>query len=305
MNDTPFQPITLYLKSSDYSSKIEESNLIFDLNEIIAVPPNVNIFMKLDSFQFTNCFYTVNTNNQYFYYTILGGSMQTLTITNGFFNIDDLVILLNATAGGAIVFSWDYYRYTITITSSSSFTINSGKNNIYNILGFNNVGTITYATSFTSPYLFNTMNVQQLKICLANINLKSIERKTNKKDNILYALRVNVGPGEIQNFFNNNDFMYCLYDNTIPSINVQIIDQNDLFVQFNGIEWFMSINISFQYKKQLIPAHYLSDIEGNINNYDNTAEEALEDEHKRKLNDVLDEIIYRNNLLKRNKKISN
>jgi hypothetical protein len=301
MNDTPFNPITLYLKSSDYSSKLEESNLIFDLNEIIAVPPNVDILMKLDSFQFTNSFYTVNDNNQYFYYTILGGSMQTLTITNGFYNIDDLVILLNATAGGAIVFSWDYYRYTITITSTSSFIINSGKNNIYNIIGFNNSGTTAYATSITSPYLFNTMNVQQLKICLANINLKSIEKKYNKKDNILYSLRVAVGAGEIQNFYNNNDFMYSLYDNTISSLNVQIIDQNDVFVQFNGIEWFMSINICFQYKKQLIPAHYLTDNVGNIADYEYTAEEALEDEHKRKLNDVLDEIIYRNNLLKHRK----
>jgi hypothetical protein len=185
----------------------------------------------------------------------------------------------------------------------SDFIINSGNNSIYKILGYYKIGTSTYAKTIISPYLFNTMNVQQIKICIPNINLQSIEKKTDKKDNILYLLRVAVGGGEIQNFYNNNDFMYKLSEQTISSLNVQILDQDDNFVLFNGIEWYMSINITFQYKKQLIPAHYLTNHYNNINDYENTAEETLQDEHKRNLDMVLDEIIYRNHLLKRNKKL--
>jgi hypothetical protein len=304
-NDTPFLDCTIFLKSSDYTSKIAESNLIFDLNQPIIVPPNVDILMKLDNFQFTNSFYTINPNNQYFYYTISGGVMQTITITNGFYNIDDIVVLLNSYANGVLVFSWDFYKYTITITSSSSFIINSGPNNVYNILGFDNFGTLNYSTSFTGPYLFNTMNIQVLKVCIANINIQSIGKKNDKRNNILYALRVNVGAGEIQNFFNTNDFMYKLQENIISTLNIQILDQYDNFVLFNGIEFFMSINISFQYKKQLIPAHYLTSNYKTIDDYENTAIDTIEEEQKQNLNRVLDEIIYRNNLLKRYKKISN
>jgi hypothetical protein len=74
------------------------------------------------------------------------------------------------------------------------------------------------------------MNVQQLKILLPNINLQSIEKKYDKKDNILCALRVNVGAGEIQNYFNNNQFYYTLSENTLSLLNIQILDQNDRFV---------------------------------------------------------------------------
>jgi hypothetical protein len=297
-NDTPLQPITIFLKSSNYTSKYGESNLSFELNKPIMVQPNMEICMKLDTFQFTNVFYTVSAYNQYFYYTISGGSMQTITIPNGFFNIDDLIVILNALLAGVLVFSWDYYKYTTTITSTSNFIINDGFNNVYNLLGFNDNGTSTYATSFTSPKLFNTMNVQQLKIIIPNINLQSIEKKYDKKDNILYALRVNVGAGEIQNFYNNNGFAYTLSENTLSFLNIQILDQNDRFVLFNGIEWFMAIHINFQYKKQLIPAHYLTTQYEANNDYEYTAEQAIEDEQKRNLNAVLDEIIYRNHLLK-------
>ena len=60
----------------------------------------------------------------------------------------------------------------------------------------------------------------------------------------------------------------------------------------------MAININFQYKKQLIPAHYLTTQYEANNDYEYTAEQAIEDEQKRNLNAVLEEIIYRNHLLK-------
>ncbi len=89
-----------------------------------------------------------------------------------------------------------------------------------------------------------------------------------------------------------------LSENTLSFLNIQILDQNDRFVLFNGIEWFMAIHINFQYKKQLIPAHYLTTQYEANNDYEYTAEQAIEDEQKRNLNAVLDEIIYRNHLLK-------
>ena len=297
INDTSYNDACIYLKSSNYTSKISESNLMFDLNTPIIVQPNVDILIRLDTFQFTNCFYTINTNNQYFYWTISGGIKQTASLTNGFYNIDDIVVLLNATVSG-LVFSWDYYKYTIKITSVNSFIISDGISNIYNLLGFDSYGTLTYDTSFTSPYLFNTMNVQQIKICVPNININSIEKKFDRKDNILYALRVNVGPGEIQNFFNVSTFYYKLYDTNITSLQVMLLDQNDNLIQFNGIEWFLSVNITYQYKKTLIPAHTLIDHYNTYQNeYENSAIEVAEEALTKQKNQVLDEIIYRNKLL--------
>jgi hypothetical protein len=141
------------------------------------------------------------------------------------------------------------------------------------------------------------MNVQLIKVCLGNIYLNSIEKKFDKRDNILSTFRVAVGAGEIQQFYNNNDFMYKLSDTVITSLHVQLLDQNDNFILFNGVEWYLSLNISFQYKKALIPAYYLLDMYKNNPEEYGTAEDALYQEEKRHNDELADTIIRENKLL--------
>ena len=297
INDTPYIDTNVFLKSSLFTSKTSDGYYEFQLNIPLISPPNVDILCNLDSFQFTNCFYTVGDYNQYFYYTLSGSIPIIKNINYGFYNIDDLVILLNATITD-LKFSWDYYKYKITITSTNSFQINSGIFNCYNLLGFDNYGTLNYNTTFISPYLFNTMATQQLKINIVNIHLNSVELKNSKRDNILCALRVNVAPGEIQNFYSTSLFKYKLSDNIITTLIIHITDQNDNTVNFNGIEWFMNINFSFQYKKLNIPAHYLENQPNLQPDFNDTPDILLQEEQDRHTNQILDEYIYKNHLLK-------
>ena len=64
--DTPLQPVNVFLRSSSYTTMEDKSNLKFELNTPVHSYPNMDILVSLDSFQFTNSFYTINENNSIF-----------------------------------------------------------------------------------------------------------------------------------------------------------------------------------------------------------------------------------------------
>lgn len=286
MNDTPLQPINVILKSSQYTQQIGTSHYIFELNETIKCYNTIDILMNLDTFQFTNSFYTISNYNNIFSYQIEGGEIATITVPVGIYSVPSLNSYMNSVLTGVFTFSYSVLTYKYRIVSSSNFKLIPIENNIYETLGF--IPDDTFENSKTGSNLFNMMNVQQLKICIANINLSSVGTKNSQKLNILYALRVVVGPGEIQNFYNTSPFKYQLQDENISYLEVFILDQNNNPVDFNGVEFFMSIIFSFQYKKQMIYPNLLS------NHYKDpeiSAMDYLKNEYTDIQNEKVDELL--------------
>lgn len=284
MNDTPLPPINIFLKSSSYTSQIGTSHYVFELNEPVKCNSLMNIFMNLDTFQFTNCFYTITEFNNIFCYQFESDSSPSIvTIPHGFYNVPSLAVYLDGVIG-PLSFSYSALTYKYTITGTSPFRIVNIENNCYEQLGV--LPFDTYTTSKVADNLFNMMNVQQLKICVNNINLASNTIKNEVNQNILYALRVVVGPGEIQNFYNSSDFKYQLQDEVISSLEIYIRDQNNRPVNFNGVEFFMNITFTFQYKKILLQPQKL------IDDYrKDTAIEYLEEIEKVREKTLTDEFI--------------
>jgi hypothetical protein len=303
-NDTIYPDNILYLKSSSYSLKNSDSDVLFELNKPLHVPANVDIYIGLHSFFFTNAFYTVGINNNMFYYTLSGGAgfiQKSISIPIGFYNVDDLTYILNQTITD-LSFSWNYYTYKMTITSSVAFIIDSGINNLYELLGFDISGSAIYEISKVGPKLFNMMNVQVIKLLFGNIYLNSINNETESKHNLLYALRVNVGPGEIQNYTPNSVLYHRLNENYITTLNILTLDDKDRDIEWNGVEWFLELHITFQYKKEFkLSNNLLLDYYNNkkpIDDSNDEASEYLKEEQTRNTNRELDKYIIKNNLLK-------
>ena len=104
------------------------------------------------------------------------------------------------------------------------------------------------------------IGVQYLNICINNINIKSIGIKNVTKYNIIDSVLVSSVPGEVQHYCNYGNFKYLVSDNLIDFVNITILDQDYNLVNFNNIDWFISIKFEFMYKKQFImPGNYISD----------------------------------------------
>jgi hypothetical protein len=89
MDNTPFQPYSVFLRSSEYTSTSEtnKSNLYFELNTPIHCFSNVVMLINLVSFKYTNSFYTINDNNNYFYYKFLSGSIVSIQLTRSNYTV--------------------------------------------------------------------------------------------------------------------------------------------------------------------------------------------------------------------------
>ena len=287
--DTPLNPVSVYLRSSAYSTIQDKSNLNFELNIPIHSYPNMDMLISLDSFQFTNSFYTINENNRYFYYSYDSGStFFVFTLTLGNYDIDALLLYMNTLMTGFFTFTYNTSTLKITITSTDNRSFRLlGKTsfNVFEILGFDTSGTSTDATSCISPYIFNLMSTQVLHITSPNININSICVKNTRKYNILGTVYVMCASGETQTYSNTNGFKYKISDNTIPFINICIYDQDFNPVNFNNIDWFINISFSFVYKKTLIMPEYLHNV-----GFDNSVREILEEEETRNIYKYLDEI---------------
>ena len=267
--DTPFNPICVYLRSSDYSSisDFDKNNLRFDLNVPIESPPNMDVLVSLHSFSFTNSFYNINTNNNNFYYTVDNVHTISTSIPIGNYDIDSLITELNGLFINTLVFTYSIKTLKITITSSTPFRLVTGTKNIYEVLGFDDViPYTTLTTTYTSPHLFNMIGIQCLNICINNLNMKSISVKNSVKYNIIDNILVTSVPGEVQHYCNHDNFRYVISDESIDFLNISILDQEFRMIDFNNIDWFIAIKFEFMYKKAFIfPTNYLQEEEYNDN----------------------------------------
>lgn len=285
INDTPLPPTAIFVRSSNYTSIIDDnlSNIMFELNTPIISYPNTELLISLDSFQFTNSFYTINDNNCFFYYSLDISMTEkvTVSLTKGNYDIDNLMDYLNALLTGIFVFSYSLSTLKITIVGSLPYKLMSGSNNVYELLGFDDIQDSYYlVNSLTSPYLFNMMGVQVLHIVCPNLNIRSIGLKNSPKYNILASIQVLVTSGQTQTYLNSNYFRYKINDPTITYLNLVIYDQDFNVVNFNNIDWFCNINVSYNYVKPFIQAKY-------IGSGDTSAEfELLQQERKKLLNEM-------------------
>lgn len=264
--DTPMNPVNIFLRSSLSTglSTTEKNSLSFELNNPIFSYPNMDLIISLKSFSFTNSFYTINENNCMFYYTYDNLTINKFSLDKQNYSIDELISYLNLYFHDIFNFSYSSQKLKITIisitTPKTPFRLVSTdtNNNCYELLGFDDyIEHTDFATQYEAPYMFNMMGVQQLNICLTNINLDSITLKNTQKYNLIDSIQVTSGPGDTQ-FYYNNIFKYKCSDSNISFISVAIYDQDFNYINFNNIDWFMSLTFEHIYKKSLISSDYLS-----------------------------------------------
>ena len=265
--DTPLEPISIFLRSSEYTSTdIYKSNLSFELNKPILPYPNMDILIGLESFQFTNSFYTINETNCNFSYNIYSIT-QSFVITFGNYDIDSLIAYLNSN-NNDLVFSYSLSTLKITISSkivNQFFLLVSISNNVYELLGFDDIQTSKFeaeinalnsVTVITAPYMFNLISVQVLHVCTSNIVINSYGLKNKTKHNIIGSVQVTASSGEVQTYTSN--FKNKISSDPITIISIGIYNQDFNVVNFNNIDWFIILSFSFVYKKKLELQQYLN-----------------------------------------------
>ena len=266
--DTPLDNTNVFIRSSDYTSAVNstKSDLIFELNRPIRIHNNMDMLVSLESFNFTNSFYVINDYNRYFYYSTnsLGNAYVAVTLDKGNYDVSSFLYYINtALASVGFVFTYKSSTMKITITNPTPFRLVNPTNNMFNIyelLGFNDYGTTSLSTSITSPFVVNFCSTQVLHIVISNLPLDSIGLKNKSKMNVINSIPIETLPGEVQSYKNPSNFKYKIADTLITFLNIRILDQDYNLVDFNNIDWFMSLSFQPIYRPELRnPDKYLLD----------------------------------------------
>lgn len=268
--DTPLENYHLFLRSSEYTTALNasKSNLLFELNQPIVIHPNMDLLVSLESFNFTNSFYTVNESNRYFFisYQVTGDPYTTITLDKGNYNIDELVAALNtklSTQAITVTYNSQTMKLTFESAENSFMFVNPLTNvlNAYEMMGFGDNGSDTYSVTLTSPFVVNLMTVQILYIVIPNLNIAAIGLKNKAKYSILGNVHIESLAGESQTWKNTSGFKYKISDSVVSYINILVYDQDFNLVEFNGVDWFLTLSFQPMYKPELRTPQYLENVD--------------------------------------------
>ena len=103
-----------------------------------------------------------------------------------------------------------------------------------------------------------------LYLSLPNLSMNSYGVKrsiVNNSVSNIASIAVSAIQGDTQTF--TSDLHHKINDQIITFIEVRLSDENGNEVNFNGIEWYLTISLMFSYKKEYKKPTYLTDVQGN------------------------------------------
>lgn len=222
------------------------SDLVFDFPSILS-PDDSVIYVEggVQSAQIPASFYNVDVDNNVFNYRI-SSINYSISVTPGSYNYTTLVTQMTSqllSNGHAFTFSINRATNILTMVYTGAGTWNQIQpSSIYYILGlaFNTTYTIVGNYS-TFPELFNIINPKKLKIFSSNLAIDSYDSVGSSTNNLIETLSVNAAPFGLI-LYNNIDSTYGhLKTNYLSTIDIQIKNEFGSFVNFNNIDWTMTI----------------------------------------------------------------
>ena len=239
--------------ATQYLNGSFNSNLIFDFSNILT-PESSVLYIEggVQSAQIPASFYNVDIQNNQFNYRVSAVN-YTITVTPANYNYTTLITELATqflTNGHTFNYSLNRNTNVLTMTYTAIGSWEQIRpSSIFYILGFeaNTTYTIT-GNVFLYPKLFNVINPKKLKIFSQNLAIDSYDSVGNATNNLIETLSVNAPPFGLI-LYNNIDSTYGhLRTSYLSTIDIQIRDELGNFVNFNDIDWTMTL-VLILYKK--------------------------------------------------------
>ena len=224
------------------------SDVVFDFPNILSPSDNVDyVEIGIGSAEIVASFYNIDTFNNVFNYRVASVNYS-ITVPPGSYNYNSLIAQMTtlfAVNAHTFTFTLNRNSNVLTMTLTSPFTWNSiDASSIYYILGFDsNTSYTIVANTITFPNLFNLIGIKNLKVSSSKISLDSYDSKNTSTTNLLATISVSV-PNFSLIIYSNLDSLYShCRSNYISTIDIQIKDDLDNFVNFNRVAWNITLNL--------------------------------------------------------------
>lgn len=200
-----------------------------------------NAYLSVVHAEVANSFYIVNyTNNQF----VLNGT--TYTLTRGNYNVNTFITMILSIIPGGYGLTYNSATTKLTMTNAVSFTVNasSSASTVNNIMG---LGTSDLTgTSITFPNVVNFIPLQRINFRSNYFKFGCYSTADNSSD-IFLPLQNNAGQNSIINYTNATMSKFLIQDKSITTFVINVTDDYGNLINFNGIDWLMTIQIDIDY----------------------------------------------------------
>ena len=212
--------------------------------------------ISLVSAQIPVSFYNVNyTNNTIVFKKSEDGSFTTATIPAANYNgntfITALTSLFLTALSATVTISLSNTTGVITITRSTlNFSI-SPLSTCYELLGLQKETTYTSTSSIlTAPYPINLLGIKTLQIKSPSLSTQNFSSFTKSHNTLLATLSVDATLFGQINYHNYTDLRTSFSNVELNGLDIQFYDENDNLVNFNNVNWSITLAIHLTRKIQ-------------------------------------------------------
>ena len=245
--DNILQPIRQYvvhIRSKDAEREGNlNSHLFINLQEPITINPKTEqIHQIVLSGEIPYSMYNISEdvkNNEIIYN---GTSKYTLPTKN--YDINELVRVLNADTLFPLTVSYDKFTMKLTFTNNSgnTITVNWNLSNSSKVLGFDGAGDIEIINTgiSISPNVIDLATIHSLFI-KSNASSTMVFSTRKGFSQTIQKVSIDVNSGNIIYLNQNDSRQHTVLNSNVDAMDIRITDQNDNLVNFNNINYELTI----------------------------------------------------------------
>lgn len=238
------------------------SDVLFRLPGLLKKETDVKqVSFQLIDAQIPVSFYNINYTNNVLNYQI-SSLNYTITIDVGNYNFNSLAINMKAKFllnGHTFLITINKQNGIITFaTTTTNFVFTTSS--MFSILGFPLQNQTSTSFSLTATYPLNLLGITKIKISSLLFNTYNVDSASNGLSNLISTVPIDQPAFGLISYENKSNAKYKLRTDAVDEIDLQLTDQNDNLVNFNNIDWTMTILLEIVRETQDLSTTEMADV---------------------------------------------
>lgn len=238
------------------------SDLVFKFPGLVKPEQHItSVQFQLVDAQIPVSFYNINYTNNTLNYQISSVSYS-ITADIGNYNFNTLAsqliskFLIN---GHTFTITLNKQNGIITLaTPASNFILQVSS--MFSVLGLFLSNHTSSSFSLTADYPLNLLGITKIKIQSTNLNTYNVDSSNYGFSNNIGLIPVDQPSFGLIVYENKSTSKFLLRDNRVDEIDIQLVDQNNNLINFNNIDWNLTILIESEYEIESLSQIQMTDI---------------------------------------------
>ena len=245
--------ITLHSKDAIKNNGTANSDVYFPFETIYSREEAIAyVDVSIRSAEIPSSFYTINETNNTFNFIYLSTTYP-ITLTEGNYNATqfntEIIARVDEATSTSGLFTISISSTTGRLTITATNTIEFSKTNtlFWKLAGFDPTTSslvVNAGTPQTLPYPINLLGINLISIQSNKIPTYSYTSGVGGLSNVLAVIDNYSSPYGLISYKDNQTTHHIIRSHELKNIDIHILDENENYVDFNGVEWTICLSIN-------------------------------------------------------------